>query len=62
MWNDYVQTLRGGEVRRAAKFTNPRAGAAVEPLTDREGKPVNTIAEKEEMLRGKSFPLDDGDQ
>jgi len=46
----------------AAKFTNPRAGATVEALTDREGKHLNTIAEKEEMLRGEPFPLNDGDQ
>ena len=34
----------------------------MEALTDREGKQANTIAEKEEMLRGESFPLNDGDQ
>jgi len=34
----------------------------VEALTDREGKQANTIAEKEDMLRGESFPLNDGDQ
>jgi hypothetical protein len=34
MWNDYVQNLRGGEVWKAAKFTNPRAVATVEALTD----------------------------
>ena len=62
MWDDYVQNLRVGKVRRAAKFTNPRAGATVEALTDREGKQANTIAEKEDMLRGESFPLNDGDQ
>jgi len=62
MWNDHMQNLMGGEVWRAAKFTNPRAGATVEALTDREGKQVNTIAEKENMLRGESFPLNDGDQ
>jgi len=62
MWNDKVQNLRGGKVWRAAKFTNPRAGATVEALTDIEGKQANTIAEKEEMLRGESFPLNDGDQ
>jgi hypothetical protein len=57
-----VQNLRGGEVCRVAKFTNLRAGATVEALTDREGKQANTIAEKEEMLRGESFPVNDGDQ
>ena len=62
MWDDHLQNLRGGEVWRAAKFTNPRAGATVEALTDREGKQANTIAKKEEMLRGESFPLNDGDQ
>ena len=34
----------------------------MEALADREGKQANTIAEKEEMLRGESFPLNDGDQ
>jgi len=62
MWDDYLQNLRGGEVWRAAQFTNPRAGATVEALTDRQAKQANTIAEKEEMLRGESFPLNDGDQ
>jgi len=62
MWNDYVKNLRGGEVWRAAKFTDPRAGATEEAPTDREGKQVNTIAAKEEMLRGESFPRNDGDQ
>jgi len=56
MGNDSVQNLRGGELRRAAKFDNTHAGATVEALTDREGKQANTIAEKEEMLRGESFP------
>jgi len=62
MWDDYLQNLRGGEVWRAGKFTNPRAGATVEASTHREGKQANTVAEKEEMLRGESFPLHDGDQ
>jgi len=57
-----LPNLAGGEVRRAAKFTNPRAGATVDALTDRDGKQANTIAEIEEMLRGESFPLNDGDQ
>jgi len=34
----------------------------MEALTDSEGKQANTIAEKKEMLRGESFPLNDGDQ
>jgi hypothetical protein len=62
MWNDYVQNLRGGEVWRVAKFTSPLAGSTVEELTDRDGKQSNTIAEKEEILRGESFPWNDGDQ
>ena len=57
-----MQNLRGGEVWRAAKFTKPRVGATVEALTDTEGKQATTIAEKEEMIRGESFPLDDGDE
>jgi hypothetical protein len=34
----------------------------MEALTNREGKQANTIAEKEKILRGESFPLNDGDQ
>ena len=34
----------------------------MEVLTDREGNHTYTIAEKEEMLRGESFPVNDGDQ
>jgi len=34
----------------------------VEALTDRDGKQANTVAKKEEMLRGESFPLNDGHQ
>jgi hypothetical protein len=34
----------------------------VEALTDRERKQANTIAEKEKMLRGESFPLSDRDK
>ena len=34
----------------------------MEVLTDREGMQANTIAEKETMLRGESFPPDNGDQ
>jgi len=62
MWDNYLQNLTADEVWRAAKFTNPRAGATVEALTDREGKPPNSIADKEEMLSGESLRLNDGDQ
>jgi len=62
IWDDYLKNLRGGEVWRAAKFTSPRVGATVEALTVRQRKQANTIVEKEEMLRGDSFPLDDRDQ
>jgi len=51
-----------GAVWRTAEFNNPQAGAIVEALTDRERKQAYMIAEKEEMLRGESFPLNDGDQ
>jgi hypothetical protein len=34
----------------------------VEALTDREGKHAHTRGEKEKMLRGESFPMNDGDQ
>jgi len=62
MWSDYLQNLRGAEGWRAAQCVDPRAAATVEALTDREGKQANTTIEKEEMLRGESFPLNDDDQ
>jgi hypothetical protein len=62
MWNDRVQSVRGSKVRGVAKFTTPPAGATLEALTDREGKQATTIAEKEEMLRGDYFPLNDRDE
>jgi len=61
MWNVYLKKLRGGDVWRAAKFANPRTGATVEALTDREGNQANTLAEQEKLLRGESFPMNDGD-
>jgi hypothetical protein len=51
MLNKYLLNPRGGEVLRAAKFANPRAGATKEALTNREGKQPNTMAEMEKMLR-----------
>jgi len=62
MWDDYLHNLRGAEVRRAARYANPRAGMTVEAVTDKEGKQANTLLEKEQMLRHESFPPDDGDQ
>jgi len=62
MWGDYLQNLGGAEVWRAAPYANPQAGTTVEALTDRDGKQANTSLEKEEMLRHKSFPPNDGDQ
>jgi len=62
MWSDYLQNLRGAEVWRAAKYVDPRVGATVEALTDREGTQANTAIEKEEMLRLESFPMNDDDQ
>jgi hypothetical protein len=62
MWNEYLLNLRWGEVWRAANFGNPRAGDTVEVLTDREGKQANTMAEKEKMLPGESFPMNYDDQ
>ena len=47
---------------RAADYANPRAGMTVEALTGRAGKQANTSWEKEERLRDKSFPPNDGDQ
>jgi hypothetical protein len=51
--------LRGAEVWRAARYTNPQVGTPVEALTDREGKQENTSIKKEEMLRRESFRLND---
>jgi len=62
MWSEYLKHLRGAEVWNAAQYTNPWAGAAVEPLTDRAGKIANISLEKEEMLRHKSFPPNVNDQ
>jgi len=62
MWNDPLENLRGAEVWRAAKFANPLAGMTLEALTVRDGKQANTITEKEEMLRRKSFPPNEYDQ
>jgi hypothetical protein len=61
MWVDYMHNLSGGEHWRAAKLSNPSAGATLEALTDREGKEANTIAEKKEMFQAESFPVNDGD-
>lgn len=49
------------EQGRAVNFTNSRAGAAVQVMTNREGKNVNPIAEMPEMLTGDFFPRNDGD-
>jgi hypothetical protein len=38
MWDDYLKNLRGVEVWRAAKCSNPRAGATKEAQTNRDGK------------------------
>jgi hypothetical protein len=63
MWSDYLQNFRGAEVWRATRYANPRAGATMEDLTDREGKQAYTILEKEEiMLRRESFPRNDNNR
>jgi hypothetical protein len=62
LWGDYLQNLMGAEVLTAARYANARAGTAVVALTDRDNKQANTWLEKEEMLRYKSFPPNDGDQ
>jgi hypothetical protein len=61
MWSKYLQNLKGAEVWRGARYTNPRAGTTVETLRDREGNQVNTSLEKEEMQRRQSFPPNDDD-
>jgi hypothetical protein len=62
MLEDYLKTLRGAEVWRAAMFANPGAGASLEALTDRDGKQAHTITEIEETLRQESFPQNEHDQ
>jgi len=62
MWSDYLQNLRGGDVRRAVKYVDPRAGSKVEALMNREGKQANTAIEKDEILRLLSITLNDNDQ
>jgi hypothetical protein len=54
--------LKRGMVWRAAMFANPRTGATVEAVTNREGKQASTMAVKERKLRGESFPLNNVDQ
>ena len=61
MWKEYLLNLRVGEVWQAAKFVNPRAGATVRALPDREGTQANTIPEKGKMLTAESIPMNDGD-
>jgi len=62
MRDNYLQNHRGGKAWRAAKFTNPRADATVEALTNRVETEANPIAEEEDILRGECFLLNDGDQ
>jgi len=45
-----------------AGYANPRAGMSVQALPHRDGNQANTSLEKEEMLKHKSFPPNDGDQ
>jgi hypothetical protein len=49
-------------VGRGAQYANPRAGKTVKAITGMEDKQGNTSLEKEEMLRYKPFPPNDGDQ
>jgi len=62
MWGNYLQNVRAGEVRWAAKYANTEVGITVVSLTDREGKHVNTWLEKEEMLRHESLPPNKGER
>jgi hypothetical protein len=62
MGSDYLQSLRGDAMWRAAQYANPTAGMTVEAITDSEGKQANTATEKEEMLTCESFPLHINDQ
>jgi hypothetical protein len=62
MWSDHLQNHRAAEVWRVVKYVNPRSGATVEALTDREDQDANTDTEKEEMLRRESFPQNNDDQ
>jgi hypothetical protein len=51
MWNDDLTNLSGAEVWRGAKFAIWRAGATIEPPTDRDGEQANTVTKTSEMLR-----------
>jgi len=62
IWSNCLKSVRGAEVWRAARNTNPRAGIILESLTEVKGKKANTSFEKEEMLSYKSFPPNNGDQ
>jgi hypothetical protein len=62
MWNNYTNNLRGAKVWRAANIASPRAEMTVDALTDCDGIQPNKIAEKEEMLRRESCPLNEYDQ
>jgi len=62
MWNYDLKNQRGAEVWGAANFANALAEMTVAALTNRDGKEENMNAEKEEMLRGESFPLNESNQ
>jgi hypothetical protein len=47
---------------QAARSANPQAGMTIEALSHSKGKVANRLFEIEEMLRHKSFPLNDDDQ
>jgi hypothetical protein len=61
MWTDYLLKIRGGSAWREVKFANPDVGAPEDALTNTHGGEANTMAEKEEMLRGDTFLLHDAD-
>jgi len=62
MLSDHLQSLRGAERWRVARYTNPRPGMNIEAMTDRHGKQAITSLEEEKELRQESIPPNDGDQ
>jgi hypothetical protein len=62
IWGNYNKDIMGSEVWRVAQYMNHQAGTSVEALTGRDDTKANTSLGKEEMIRTKLFPLNDGDK
>jgi len=51
MWSEYLESLRGVEVWRAAWYANSQAGTTTEAFTERERDQAARLLEKEKMVR-----------